>query len=85
MSSKAKATSFFGILTSNCQSKMELHIGNTFISNARLKMARNQGKVKQHPDAERFLFENVLLSLSTLSSKNNRRYSKNVIKTSTYF
>ena len=109
MSSKAKVSSFFGILTSNCQSKMELHIrnfnadktklyevvktgstsfffiGNTFIRNTTLKMTRNQEKVKQHPDAERLLFENDLLSLSTLSSKNNRRYSKNVIKTSTSF
>ena len=109
MSSKAKVSSFFGILTSNCQSKMELHIrnfnadktklcevvktdstsffliGNTFTSKARLKMARNQGKVKQHPDAERLLFENILLSLCTFSSKNTRRYSKNLMKTSTSF
>ena len=34
---------------------IELHaffIGNEFISNARLKLAKNQAKAKQHPEAE---------------------------------
>ena len=43
-------------------------------------MAKKQAKAKQHPDAELLLFENYLLSLSTLSSKNNRRYSKKCAK-----
>ena len=30
----------------------------TFISNARLKLAKNQANAKQHPKAEHFLFEN---------------------------
>ena len=38
---------------------------------------KNQAKAKQHPEAELLLFENYLLSSSKLSSKNNRRYSKN--------
>ena len=51
-------------------------ISNTFISNARLKSAKNQANAKQHPEAELFLFENYSHFLSTLSSKNNRTYSK---------
>ena len=51
---------------------------NTFISNARLKLPKNQAKAKQHPE---FLpFENYLLSSSTLSANNNRRYSKKCTK-----
>ena len=48
--------------------------------NARLKLAKNQAKAKQHPEAELLLFENFSLSSSTLSSKNNRRYSKKCTK-----
>ena len=33
-------------------------INNTFISNARLKVANNQANAKQHPEAELLLFEN---------------------------
>ena len=45
---------------------------STFISNARLKLAKYQAKAKQHPETELFLFENYSLSSSTtLSSKNN--------------
>ena len=36
------------------QELIELHaffISNTFISNARLKLAKNQAKAKQHPEA----------------------------------
>ena len=49
---------------------------NTFISNARLKLVKNQGKAKEHPEAELLLLENYSLTSSLLSSKNDRRYSK---------
>ena len=55
-------------------------ISNIFMSNARLKLAKNQAKAKQHPKAELLLFENYSLSSSTLSSKSNRRYSKKMPK-----
>ena len=55
-------------------------ISNTFISNARLKLTKNQAKAKQHPEAELLLFENYLLSSSSLSFKNNKRYSKKCTK-----
>ena len=42
----------------------------TFISNARLKVVKNQAKAKQHPEAE------LLHSSSTLPFKNNMAYSK---------
>ena len=51
-------------------------ISNTFISNTRLKLAKNQVNAKQHPEAVLFLFENYSHSSSTLLSK-NRSYSKN--------
>ena len=51
-------------------------INNTFIGNTRLKLATDQAKAKQHPQAEAFLFENYLLSSSTLASRNNRAYSE---------
>ena len=60
----------------------DFFISNTFISNARLKLAKNQAKAKQHPEDELLVFENYSLSLSTLSIKNNRRHSKKCIKTS---
>ena len=44
-------------------------ISNTFISNARLKLAENQAKAKQHSEAKLWLFENYSYSSSTLSSK----------------
>ena len=59
-------------------------IGNTLISKAWLKLAKNQAKAKQQPDAELLLFESFLLSSSTLSFKNNRRCSENVQKTRAY-
>ena len=43
-------------------------------------MAKNQAKAKQHPEAELLLFENYSHSSSTLSSKNNRTYSKKLAK-----
>ena len=51
-----------------------------YIINTRLKLAKNQAKAKQHPEAEFFLSENYSLSSFTLSSENKRRYSKNVQK-----
>ena len=55
-------------------------ISNTFRSNAKLKLAKNQAKAKQHPEAELLLFENYSLSFSALSSKNNKLFSKNCTK-----
>ena len=46
-----------------------LYVSNTFISNARLKLAKNQAKAEQHPEAELFPFENYSLCSSTWSSK----------------
>ena len=43
-------------------------------------MQKKQAKAKQHPEVELVLFENYSLSWSTLSTKNNRKYSKNVQK-----
>ena len=57
-----------------------IFLNNTFISNARLKLAKNQAKAKHHPEAEPLLFENYSLSPFTLSSKNYRRYSKRCTK-----
>ena len=48
-------------------------ISNTFISNARLKLAKNH--VKEHTEADLELFENYPHSSSTLSFKNSV-YSK---------
>ena len=53
-------------------------ISNTFISNARVKLAKNQANAKQKPEAELELFENFSHSSSMLSSKNKRTYFKNV-------
>ena len=60
--------------------KLQIHaffISNTFISNARLKLAKTKQKTKakQHPEAELSLFENYSLCLSTSSSIKNRRHS----------
>ena len=55
-------------------------MSNTFISNARLILVKNQAKAKQHPEVELLVFENYLLFSSTLSFKNNRRYSKKCAK-----
>ena len=51
---------------------------NTFISNARVKLAKNKAKAKQQPEAE------LLLEYLLLSSNSNRRYSKNIQKISTF-
>ena len=58
--------------------KKKIHaffVNNTFTSNTRLKLAKNHAKVKQHLEAEHWLIGNYSLFSSTLSSKNNRRYS----------
>ena len=53
-----------------------LYLSNTFISNVRLKLAKNERNAKQHPEAELLLFENYSHCSSTLSSKSNRTNSK---------
>ena len=40
-------------------------ISDTFISNARLKLAKNQANAKQHPGTELLLFENYAHLSST--------------------
>ena len=40
-----------------------------------MKFAKNRVKAKQHSEAELLLLRNYSLSSSTLSSKNNKRYS----------
>ena len=62
-------------------SYMLFFISNTFINNAKLKLAKQQAKAKQHLEAEPLLFENYSLLSSKLSSKNSRRYSKKYTKT----
>ena len=59
---------------------MRFFISNTFISNARLKLAKNQVNAKQHPEAEILLFENYSHYSSTLSSKNSWIYSTKQVK-----
>ena len=44
-------------------------ICNFFISNTRLKLAKNQANTKQHPGDELFLFENYSHSSALLSHK----------------
>ena len=63
-------------------SYMLFYVRKTLINNAKLKLAKNQAKAKQHPEAELLLFENYSLLSSKLSSKNSRRYSKKYTKTS---
>ena len=55
-------------------------ISNTFISNTRLKLAKNRAKAMQHAEAELLLSENYVISSSTLSSKDIRRYPKKCAK-----
>ena len=47
-----------------------------FVSNVRLKLAKNQANAKQRPEDEVLLFENYSQPLSKLSFKNNSTYSK---------
>ena len=53
---------------------------DTLISNTRLKLVKNRGNAKQHPEAELVLFETFSHSSSSLSLKNNITYSKKVAK-----
>ena len=57
-----------------------LFLSNTFISNSRLKLAKNQANAKRHPEAELLVFESYSHSLYTLSSKNNRTSLKKQAK-----
>ena len=57
-----------------------LFISNTFVSNTRLKLAKHWAKAKQHAEAELLLLKNYVFSSSTLSSKDNMRYSKKCAK-----
>ena len=42
-----------------CKLVTRFFISNTFISNARLKLAKNQAKAKQHLETELLLFGNI--------------------------
>ena len=48
---------------------MPFFISNTFVSNARVILEKNQANAKQHPEAELLLFENYSHSSFTLSPK----------------
>ena len=61
-------------------SNTRFFISNTFISNAKLKLAKNQAKPKQNSEADLLLFENYAFSSPTLLSKNNRKYSEKSTK-----
>ena len=52
-------------------------ISHTFISNARLKLAKNQAKAEQQPEAEILLFENS----SHTSSRHHPKIIGHVLKT----
>ena len=58
---------------------LHVFISKTFISNTRLRLAKNQAKAKQHPEAELLLFKNYTLHPFTLS-KTNMRFSKKYAK-----
>ena len=51
-------------------------ISETFISNTRLKLTKNQSNPKQQAEVAILEFANYSHSLFTLSIKNNRAYSK---------
>ena len=55
-------------------------VSSTFVSSARLKLAKNQANAKQRPEAELLLFKDSLLSSFTSSFKNSRRHSKKCTK-----
>ena len=62
---------------------IEIHVfsmSKTFVSNAGLKLAKTQSNIKQHPETKLWIFESYSHSSSTLSSKNNRTYSKKEAK-----
>ena len=45
-----------------------------------MEFAKNQAKAKQHPEAELLPLKNYSLSSSTLSPKNDKRYSETCAK-----
>ena len=58
-----------------------LLISNTFISNVKLKLAKNQANGTQNSEAELLLFENYSYSSSMLSSrKKMRQFAKKKVK-----
>ena len=64
--------SFCNIIFKSSKQLHAFFMSNTFISNARLKLTRNQANAKQHPEAKLLLFQNYSYSSYTLSSKNKR-------------
>ena len=66
----------------SCKKIFHIHaffINNTFISNARLKLAKNQTNAKQHPEAELLLLENYSHSWSK-----NKNIFKKISKRTMY-
>ena len=53
-------------------------ISNTFKSNTRLRLTKNQANAKHHPEAELLTSENHWHSSTTLSSNNNKQKNKHV-------
>ena len=51
-------------------------ISNTFISNVRLKLPKNEPNTKQHPEAELEQFQNYSHFSSTSSSNYHETYSQ---------
>ena len=49
----------------------------TFMSNAKMKLAKNETNAEQHPELNFQLIDNFSNSSSMLSSKNNKALSKN--------
>ena len=58
----------------------DFFISNSSVSSTRLKLAKNQTKAKQHPEAGLMLFEDYFFPSSVLSSKNNRKSCKKCAK-----
>ena len=58
-------------------------ISNIFISNAKLKLANNQAKARQHPEVELLLFENYSLFYPRYHPKIVEDILNNLLKTST--
>ena len=69
-------TTLFSLVLIEFTSSMISLVTQFFISNARLKLSKNETRAKQYPEAKLLLFENYSLS----SSKNNRIYSKKCTK-----
>ena len=58
-------------------------MSNTFRSNSTMKLAKNQAKAKQHPEAKLLLFEHFSLSSSRYHPKTIGNILLNVQKTRT--